>query len=103
MLHEFEKTAKLFDKSLISFEPHFVTFRCRECAEDGYSTPQDDCISGGRYCYTDPDNNGILTGRDIVKEDLRSVCIWKETESEPNYRKVRLHKSSDQKKVLNKG
>ena len=85
MLHEFAKNSNLFDKSLIKFEPHFVTFRCRECAENGYSEAQDDCISGGRYCYTDPDNNGILTGRDIVKEDMRSLCIWKETDSKPNY------------------
>ena len=35
------------------------------------------CISGGRYCAQDPDGSGPLTGRDVLKEDLKQICIWK--------------------------
>ena len=29
------------------------------------------CVSGGRYCAPDPDGVGVLTGRDVLYEDLR--------------------------------
>jgi len=32
-------------------------------------------VSGGRYCAPDPDGAGVLSGRDIVMEDLRQLCI----------------------------
>jgi hypothetical protein len=34
-----------------------------------------DCISGGRYCANDPDDNGPLTGRDVILEGLRQMCM----------------------------
>jgi len=37
----------------------------------------DACVGGGRYCGPDPDGAGPITGRDVVLENLRQVCIFK--------------------------
>ena len=38
------------------------------------------CTNGGRYCSPDPDQNleRGLSGADVVKEDLRQMCIFRE-------------------------
>lgn len=36
------------------------------------------CWNLGRYCAPDPDATGDLTGRDVVKENLRQVCLYRE-------------------------
>ena len=52
-------------------------------------TAPKDCLSGGRYCTPDPgnynhitpqfqDGAGILTGVDVLTEDLRQICIFKQ-------------------------
>ena len=38
-----------------------------------------DCFSGGRYCAPDPDMAGPRSGKDIVEEDLRQMCIFNYT------------------------
>lgn len=35
------------------------------------------CLSGGRYCAPDPDNNGSLIGQDAVWQALKQICINK--------------------------
>jgi len=60
------------------FTPHYVTWTCATCKLQSYTkTDNPDCISGGRYCNPDPDDSGPLTGKDIVLEDLRQMCIWR--------------------------
>ncbi len=33
----------------------------------------------------DPDNEGPITGQDVIYEDLRPICILKETEGDDDY------------------
>lgn len=69
----------LTDKAF-QFTPHFVTWDCLICKKLDYMVPlTGDCISGGRYCAPDPDEEGPLTGNDILYEDLRQACLWKES------------------------
>ncbi|CAD8054665.1 unnamed protein product [Paramecium primaurelia] len=39
------------------------------------------CISYGKYCSPDPDRSGIGTGRMIVEETLRQLCIFNLTKT----------------------
>ncbi|CAK89066.1 unnamed protein product (macronuclear) [Paramecium tetraurelia] len=59
----------------ITFDPIYIQFYCKECEKTGYKATNQNCISGGRYCGQDPDQNGPLTGRDVILEDLRQICI----------------------------
>ncbi|CAD8147107.1 unnamed protein product [Paramecium octaurelia] len=36
------------------------------------------CISYGKYCARDPDGSGIATGRMVVEEALRQLCIFQQ-------------------------
>mmetsp|Transcript_9922 Transcript_9922/g.8452 ORF Transcript_9922/g.8452 Transcript_9922/m.8452 type:complete len:222 (-) Transcript_9922:71-736(-) len=41
-------------------------------------TSQENCLCGGTYCTIDPDGDEMPnTGRDVLLEDLRQMCIWK--------------------------
>jgi hypothetical protein len=46
------------------------------CEFDNFSKPEIDCLGGGRYCAPDPDGPGPITGRKIVQEDLRQLCMF---------------------------
>jgi len=61
---------KLKDKIL--FEPSIVTFKSK--SEEFKNT---NCISDGKYCAFDPDNEGPITGRDVILESLRQKCVYK--------------------------
>lgn len=61
-------------KDIVEFTPHYVLWQCYGCT---FNKAEDNCISGGRYCAPDPDDRGPLTGRDILLEDLRQICIYK--------------------------
>jgi len=56
----------------VKFDSHYVSWYCPSCRFDGWNVEVPDCISGGRYCAPDPDDDlGPLTGKDVVMEDLR--------------------------------
>ena len=38
---------------------------------------KNNCVSKGEFCAYDPDNEGKLTGRDVMLEALRQKCIFK--------------------------
>ena len=40
------------------------------------------CLGKGKYCYYDPDGDGPATGRDILYEILRELCILETHNSE---------------------
>jgi hypothetical protein len=66
-----------FDTQNLEFAHHFVLWYCPECAEKGYKEDNKDCISGGRYCFLDPDEkNDEINGRQIMLEDLRLMCLF---------------------------
>lgn len=71
----------LSNPDAFKFTPHFVTWDCLICKSLGYGQEfSGDCISGGRYCAPDPDDEGPLTGADIIYEDLRQACIWQNSQ-----------------------
>jgi len=35
-----------------------------------------------KFCSADPDGTGFVTGRDVVEEDLRQICLWHRTAEE---------------------
>jgi len=61
----------------IDFRPHFVTWVNSASEAQGYTSPTQDCISNGRYCAPDPDNNGPLNGSWVIRQDLHHLCIHK--------------------------
>eukprot|EP01017_Pseudomicrothorax_dubius_P005565 TRINITY_DN11430_c0_g1_i9.p1 TRINITY_DN11430_c0_g1~~TRINITY_DN11430_c0_g1_i9.p1 ORF type:complete len:459 (+),score=97.00 TRINITY_DN11430_c0_g1_i9:50-1426(+) len=65
--------AKLFNST--DMNPRFVSFPCEACEKAGFKIANPDCLSGGRYCAADPDGTGPLSGRDIIWEQLRQICI----------------------------
>jgi len=85
----YDEYLSLSDEDRVTFTPHYVTWPCHTCKVAGWVQPVKDCLSGGRYCATDPgsfflnthhftniDGVGKLTGSDIVIESLRQICIF---------------------------
>lgn len=57
----------------IVFKPEFVTFNCQHCAVEYKSK---NCLSDGRYCFVDLNNQGKNykvnhNSRDLLIENLR--------------------------------
>ena len=65
-------------KEVTDMKPHYVLWYCSECRKAGYTIGNPDCVSSGRYCAPDPDGPGPLTGKHVVLEDLRQICVYKE-------------------------
>jgi hypothetical protein len=66
-----------FSIDQLDFNHHFVLWYCPECAAGGYKSDNKDCISGGRYCFLDPDEgNDEINGRNVMMEDLRLMCLF---------------------------
>jgi hypothetical protein len=68
-----EYDSKFGEKVLM--EPRFVFWTCKDC-DDKYL--QKDCYGGGAYCAYESSNEK-LSGREIIQEDLREKCLYKET------------------------
>jgi hypothetical protein len=84
-LHDFDAFADHFTKTELDFSPHYATIVCWGCAIDNFIEDRPDCISGGRYCALDPDGFGPITGRDVLMENLREICIFQKTIEKDNY------------------
>jgi PA domain len=85
LMHFAEFGTKL-DKSVALFVPHYILWYCPTCQETNYDVDNPNCVSGGRYCWIDPDGEGPLTGRDVMMEDLRQICLYKETSYRNDYK-----------------
>jgi len=59
------------------FQPHFLTYHCLE-EYLGSRECEGQCISNGLYCNTDPDDDleRGYQGKDVVVENLRSLCVF---------------------------
>eukprot|EP00937_MAST-01D_sp_MAST-1D-sp2_P006495 g6495.t1 len=80
-----------------AFTPRFFTVRGREWYQAGRLwhcerdfDPHEPrcgkwCTNSGRYCVPDPDGNvhAGLDGKDVVEENLRQMCLFKEARAEP--------------------
>ncbi|CAG9311672.1 unnamed protein product [Blepharisma stoltei] len=84
-LHQFYNVGAKLTKKQATFVPHYVLWYCDDCANHGFTSDNSNCVSGGRYCAPDPDGNGPRTGRDVVIENLRQICIYKQTENDQDY------------------
>ncbi|CAD8120704.1 unnamed protein product [Paramecium sonneborni] len=62
----------------LEFTPHYAIDRCGICKKEDYKKPNQQCLSGGRYCASDPDADGPLTGQDAVREIVKQLCIFKQ-------------------------
>jgi len=80
MLMQDRNYRKQLKKIEAEFTPHYVHYSCMSCKMDGYRSDEKDCVSGGRYCARDPDQTGPFTGREVVMEDLRQLCVFKYAE-----------------------
>lgn len=88
---EFHKYYKMLGKENFSVKPYYALWFCAYCKHSHFKVKNDNCLSGGRYCYPDPgwgfeifwnrfiivDVEGPLLGKDYVKESLRQVCIYR--------------------------
>ncbi|CAG9310657.1 unnamed protein product [Blepharisma stoltei] len=83
---ELYDTINEVDFSLVTFSPNYVHWRCSVCADNNFTSPVDNCLSGGRYCAADPDGLGPLTGKSIVAEDLRQKCLWMTSEAKGSHK-----------------
>jgi len=73
-LKEFSKNRKALNEA-IKFVPHYHVF--------GMNAAQDYnnlCTSvDAQFCAEDPDGSGPITGRDVLEEDIRQLCIHEVT------------------------
>ncbi|EGR30331.1 hypothetical protein IMG5_134800 [Ichthyophthirius multifiliis] len=79
--YDFLLTQQQFIKDLliqkkIVFEPHFVFLYCDDNCK---KSPDyvDYCVSDGKYCHPDPDDKGLLRGKDSVLQALQELCVSK--------------------------
>uniref|UniRef100_A0A7S3CSQ3 Vacuolar sorting receptor thioredoxin-like domain-containing protein n=1 Tax=Strombidium rassoulzadegani TaxID=1082188 RepID=A0A7S3CSQ3_9SPIT len=73
-----EYAEPILEKKLI-FEPKFVSWSCPHCESD---FKRKNCVSNGKYCALQHDDNLDLDGREIIEENLRQHCLfWMEEEA----------------------
>jgi len=67
------KVDKRLGKSVL-MTPRFVFWVCDDCDEVFL---EKNCFGGGKYCAKDS-GSSKLTGKEIVLEDLRQMCVYKQ-------------------------
>ena len=65
-IEDFMKVDQRFGDQVL-MTPRFVFWECRDCDEEFL---EENCFGGGKYCATET-GNPLITGIDIVLEDLR--------------------------------
>lgn len=76
--HESQKFLKEFSTArrtlneVLSFTPHYHVFGANP-EMGGYSGLCSDATA--KYCATDPDASGRVEGKDVLKEDVRQLCL----------------------------
>ena len=85
----------LEEQEAASFSPHYVTWSCPVAVNDTEKCGGL-CINGGRYCAPDPTDGPDVdpniadrvrthgyNGSDVVTENLRRLCLFKELSIKP--------------------
>jgi hypothetical protein len=71
-LKDFAERRKTLNE-VVSFQPHFAVFSEKPYSMKAY---QELCWDAeAKYCAEDPDGAGDITGRAVLEEDLRQLCI----------------------------
>merc|ERR550532_795580 len=58
---------------VVSFKPHYAVFSMEKADQDTASNLCSD--ASGKFCAEDPDGPGPITGREVLAEDVRQLCI----------------------------
>ena len=76
-MKSFYDVGKVLTHYTVNLEIHYVVIQCIACKNRGFDKEEENCLGGGRYCAPDPDDliNGGLSGRDVIQEDLRQMCL----------------------------
>lgn len=73
-LDDFSQTDGTFGDSVL-MTPRYVFWKCPYCEQ---SFLDKNCYSGGKYCaIEEKEDDYKVTGRDIIREDLRQKCVYK--------------------------
>lgn len=43
----------------------------------GFKKEYDNCLSNGRYCALDPDEQGPVNGKLVMEESVRQICLYR--------------------------
>lgn len=70
-IQDFGKLDEKFGRDAL-MTPHYVFWRCENCEKDFTDLH---CFADGKYCAQDS-SNMRLSGRKIIQEDLRQICIY---------------------------
>ena len=57
----------------VTMTPHYNFWACKDNCEKKFTDKH--CFGAGKYCAADT-NHKTLTGKDIIMEDLREICIY---------------------------
>lgn len=57
----------------VTMTPHYNFWACKGDCEKKFTDKH--CFGGGKYCAADT-NHKTLSGKDIIMEDLREICIY---------------------------
>mmetsp|Transcript_8103 Transcript_8103/g.19274 ORF Transcript_8103/g.19274 Transcript_8103/m.19274 type:complete len:499 (-) Transcript_8103:102-1598(-) len=68
----FSKGKQNKEKRRMDFIPHYYISKIPQSTANCYKNEE-------KYCVEDPDGTGPITGRDVIDEDLRQMCLWKLT------------------------
>jgi len=74
--------------NMVRFAPHyfFLDGLLYGCDGDNGDACGNQCVSSGKYCAVDPEHNLTdgISGADVVRENLRQICIWRNVNSTGN-------------------
>jgi hypothetical protein len=76
LINEFKKYFKELDEDVFLFSPHYFFFEKPHYGNNTIPAKELNCLGSGRYCCYDPDGAGKATGADIVREQLRQLCVY---------------------------
>jgi len=61
--------------SYVNFEPHYVSHHS-PIYDQNLQVNQEHCLANGKYCTTPRYDLGVMSGKQILLEDLRQKCIY---------------------------
>lgn len=68
--------ARIVIKQFILVE-YELLYQLYSMEEEFLNQEYQNCLGSGRYCALDPDASKIGTGRQVVEESLRQICLFK--------------------------
>jgi len=71
-LKEFASKRRILNE-VVNFQPHYAVFGIDGTDPKIYNDLCSD--NSGQYCAEDPDGAGPITGKDVLAEDVRQLCI----------------------------